>query len=185
MTLREEAEHALEAVPDFKLSELIHYMRFLSECPVTLGKPEGKRGRPRDLWGALEGKIWVADDFDESMELVPKSEIMELREAAGVHEAELKEGQLMILRDEDLKILKNVPVGKWHEVMDFARYLIDSAEKEKSPEIKNTKPYRSGGWVKGEIWLSDDFNDPLEFVSDSEIRALNAMREGKIQEAAV
>ena len=70
MTLREEAEHALEAVPDFKLSELIHYMRFLSECPVTLGKPEGKRGRPRDLPALLKDKIWVTDDFDESMELV-------------------------------------------------------------------------------------------------------------------
>ena len=87
MTLREEAQYALDAVPDFKLSELIHYMRFLSECPVALGQPEKPRGKPRDLWGALKGKIWVADDFDEPMELVGESELKKLREAAGLQEA--------------------------------------------------------------------------------------------------
>ncbi len=84
MTLREEAVHALDAVPDFKLSELIHYMRFLSECPVALGQPEKPRGKPRDLPELLKGKIWVADDFDEPMELIGESELRELREAAGL-----------------------------------------------------------------------------------------------------
>lgn len=82
MTLREEAVIALESVPDFKLSELIHYMRFLSECPVTLGQPDKPRGRLRDLPGLLKGKIKVADDFDEPMELVFASELRKLREAA-------------------------------------------------------------------------------------------------------
>lgn len=82
MTLREEAVIALESVPDFKLSELIHYMRFLSECPVTLGQPDKPRGRPRDLPGLLKGKIKIADDFDEPMELVFASELRKLREAA-------------------------------------------------------------------------------------------------------
>ncbi len=80
MTLREEAIHALEEVPDFKLSELIHYMRFLRDCPVSLGRPEKPRGRPRDLWGAFKDKIWVADDFDEPLELVSSKELRELRE---------------------------------------------------------------------------------------------------------
>ena len=71
----------------------------------------------------------------------------------------------MILSEEDLKVLEGVPAGKWHEVMDFARYLIASSEKEKMPEAKQDKPYRSGGWVEGEIWMSDDFNDPMDFVS--------------------
>ena len=82
MTLREEAMIALESVPDFKLSELIHYMRFLSECPVSLGQPDKPRGRPRDLYGILKNKIWVADDFDESLELVTESELQKLRESA-------------------------------------------------------------------------------------------------------
>ena len=31
----------------------------------------------------------------------------------------------MILREEDLKVLEEVPAGKWHEVMDFARSLTE------------------------------------------------------------
>ena len=81
MTLREEAVLALDSVPDFKLSELIHYMRFLSECPMRLGQTDKPRGRPRDLYGALKGKIWVADDFDEPLELVPESELKAFRKA--------------------------------------------------------------------------------------------------------
>ena len=94
----------------------------------------------------------------------------------------------MILREEDLKVLEGVPAGKWHEVMDFARYLIANSEKEKMTEAKEDKLYRSGGWVKGEIWMSDDFNDPMDFVSDDEMRVLEAMRNNKkeeLQEAAV
>ena len=94
----------------------------------------------------------------------------------------------MILSEEDLKVLEGVPAGKWHEVMDFARYLIASSEKEKIPEAKQDKPYRSGGWVEGEIWMSDDFNDPMDFVSDDEMRVLGAMRDSKrekMQEVAV
>ena len=64
-----------------------------------------------------------------------------------------------------MKVLEGVPAGKWHEVMDFARYLIASSESENVQETEKEKPYRSGGWVKGEIWMSDDFNDPMDFVS--------------------
>ncbi len=94
----------------------------------------------------------------------------------------------MILREEDLKVLAEVPAGKWHEVMDFARYLIASSEKEKVPEAKQDKQYRSGGWVKGEIWMSDDFDDPMDFISPDEMRVLEAMRDSKrekLQEVAV
>lgn len=94
----------------------------------------------------------------------------------------------MILREEDLKVLEGVPAGKWQEVMDFARYLIARFGEEKMPEAKQDKQYRSGGWVEGEIWMSDDFNDPMDFVSDDEMRVLEAMRESKrekLQEVAV
>lgn len=94
----------------------------------------------------------------------------------------------MMLREEDLKVLEEVPAGKWHEVMDFARYLIASFEKGKMPEAKKDNSYRSGGWVNGEIWMSDDFNDPMDFVSSEEMRVLEAMRDSKrekLQELAV
>ncbi len=91
MTLREEVLMNLEQIPENKLSVLLHFMRFLAECPVTLGMPEKPRGRPRDLYGILEGKIWVADDFDEPMELVTESELRELREAANQKAAEVQE----------------------------------------------------------------------------------------------
>ena len=95
MTLREEAVYALDNVPDYKLYELIHYMRFLAECPVTLGMPEKPRGRPRDLCGILKGKIWVADDFDESMELVTESELRALREKANQKATENQETDML------------------------------------------------------------------------------------------
>lgn len=94
----------------------------------------------------------------------------------------------MILSEEDLKVLEAVPAGKWHEVMDFARYLIASSEKERTAEVRKEKQHRSGGWVKGEIWMSDDFGDPMEFVSPDEMRVLEAMRgnrQEKLQEVAV
>ena len=91
MTLREEALFELEQVPDFKLSELIHYMRFLKECPNSLGQPDKPRGRPRNLLGALKGKIWVSDDCFEPMELIPRSEFLALQEKAEKAEALQKE----------------------------------------------------------------------------------------------
>ena len=79
MTLRKEAIHALDGVPDFRLPELIRYMRFLSECPVNLGNTGQPKGKPSDIIGILKGRIWVSEDFDEPMELLSASEIRELR----------------------------------------------------------------------------------------------------------
>ena len=92
---------------------------------------------------------------------------------------------MMILREEDLKVLEEVPAGKWHEVMDFARFLAGRSENDLNTEKKS---YRHGEWVKGEIWISDDFNDPVEFVSPEEMRVLETMRKNKkddLQEAVV
>ena len=91
----------------------------------------------------------------------------------------------MILREQDIKELEKVPAGKWHELMDFVRFLTESA---KADRMRVNKPVRHGEWVEGEIWMSDDFNDPLEFVSPEEMKVLEAVRESKkqeIQEAAV
>lgn len=92
MTLREEAAFELEHVPDFKLSELIHYMRFLRECPVNLGEPEKPRGRPRDLVGILKGKIWVSDDcFTDKLEYVSPEELKMLEELRAQKKVQLQE----------------------------------------------------------------------------------------------
>ena len=91
MTLREEASFTLKQVPESKLSELVHYMRFLCECPINLGEAKKPRGKPRNLAGALKGKIRVADDFEEGFALIPESEYQALKEAAGVRDVELQE----------------------------------------------------------------------------------------------
>lgn len=41
--------------------------------------------------------------------------------------------------------------------------------------MRVNKPVRHGEWVAGEVWISDDFDDPLEFVSPEEQRVLEAM----------
>ncbi len=48
--------------------------------------------------------------------------------------------------------------------------------------MHENKPIRHGGWVDGEIWMSDGFDDPLEFVSPEEMKVLEAMRADKKQE---
>ena len=88
----------------------------------------------------------------------------------------------MTFTPEEMKILEDVPAGKKQELIQFAQFLIDSQSGHAKDE--RVKPVRQGGWVKGEIWMSEDFNDPLEFVSDSEMRVLDAMREPR-QEVAV
>ena len=95
----------------------------------------------------------------------------------------------MTLREEALKAVEDVPECKLPELIQFANFLkISLATSEK----KENKPLRHGGWVKGEIFMAEDFNDPLEFVSEDEMKMLKAMRAQKnvklheeLQEAAV
>ncbi|MBQ3396539.1 MAG: hypothetical protein IJG34_09270 [Synergistaceae bacterium] len=88
----------------------------------------------------------------------------------------------MVLREEDLKVLREVPAENWHILMHLAKYLAEAHTEHESNNMNN--PVRHGEWVEGEIWMSEDFNDPLEFVSESEMHVLDVMREPK-QEAAV
>ena len=82
MTLREEILHDIESVPESSLQLLLQFVRFLRESPVVPAKRERKkRDRPR-LLGVLEGQVWMSDDFNEPMELVPQSELRALQEAA-------------------------------------------------------------------------------------------------------
>ena len=82
MTLREEILRDIENVPESSLQLLLQFVRFLRESPVIPVKREKKkRDRPR-LLGVLEGQVWMSDDFNEPMELVPQSELRALQEAA-------------------------------------------------------------------------------------------------------
>ncbi len=95
----------------------------------------------------------------------------------------------MTLREEALKAVEEVPEYKLEALIQFARFLKEADLTVGVPESKpNSKPYRKGGWVKGEIWMSDDFDDQFEFVSREEMRMIEALRESRkmeLQEAAV
>ena len=94
----------------------------------------------------------------------------------------------MILREEDIKELEKVPAGKWHGVIDFARYLTESHRKAiDSPAKKRERP-RLLGVLEGQVWMSDDFNEPMELVTESELRALREaanLKKAEVQEALV
>ena len=87
----------------------------------------------------------------------------------------------MILREKDLQELEKVPAGKWHEVMEFARAVTEAHKKAINSDKKRDKP-RLWGVLEGQVWISDDFNDPMDFVSSEEQKVLDAMRESKKQE---
>lgn len=82
MTLREEILHNINELPENSLQLLLQFVRFLRESPAPAVKREKKkRDRPR-LLGVLEGQVWMSDDFNEPLELVPESELRALQEAA-------------------------------------------------------------------------------------------------------
>lgn len=84
MTLREEILHNIEEVPESSLQLLLQFVRFLRESPVVPEKPKKKkRDKPR-LLGALEGKVWISDDFNDPMDFVSPEEqrVLEAMRAA-------------------------------------------------------------------------------------------------------
>lgn len=91
MKLREEALMMLEQVPEYKMSELIHFMRFLTECPVNLGEQDKPKGKPRNMSGILKGKIWMSDDFNDKLEYVSKEELHMLEEFRAGKKAPVQE----------------------------------------------------------------------------------------------
>ena len=94
----------------------------------------------------------------------------------------------MKFTEDELAILESIPVGRKQELLQFAQFLKETHEKVvNTPKKKREKP-RLVGALEGKVWMSDDFNDPLEFVSPDEMRVLDAMRVSKrpeLQEAAV
>ena len=94
----------------------------------------------------------------------------------------------MKFTEDELAILESIPAGRKQELLQFAQFLKETHEKVvNTPKKKREKP-RLVGALEGKVWMSDDFNDPLEFVSPDEMRVLDAMRATKrpeLQEAAV
>ena len=85
----------------------------------------------------------------------------------------------MKFTEDELAILESIPAGRKQELLQFAEFLAGKKNPEGATEKKTR---RSGGWVKGKIWMSDDFNDPLEFVSPDEMRVSKIT---ELHEAAV
>ena len=51
------------------------------------------------------------------------------------------------------RVIENLPDNLQKEVLDFASFLY-----EKQPKVKNS---RVAGLHEGQVWMSDDFDDPL------------------------
>ncbi len=82
----------------------------------------------------------------------------------------------MTFTEDEQKILESIPAGKKQDLLRFAKFLKDEHAKVKdAPKKKRDRP-RLVGVLEGKVWMSEDFNDPLEFVSSSEMRVLEAMR---------
>ena len=85
----------------------------------------------------------------------------------------------MTFTDEELKILEDVPAGKKQELIQFAQFLNETHQKAINSGMKKRERPRLLGVLKGQVWMSDDFNDPMDFVSEDEMRVLEAMRTQK------
>jgi hypothetical protein len=55
--------------------------------------------------------------------------------------------------------LQTVPPEKLQQVLDFVEFLAQKYTQ--PPEVQETPQQRIPDLNKGEIWMSDDFNDPL------------------------
>ncbi|MBQ9574040.1 MAG: DUF2281 domain-containing protein, partial [Synergistaceae bacterium] len=85
----------------------------------------------------------------------------------------------MTLREEILHSIDDVPESSLQLLLQFVRFLrecpVVTAKKEKK---KRDRP-RLLGVLEGKVWMSDDFNDPMDFVSPEEAKVLEAMRTAK------
>ena len=57
----------LETLPEALQTEVLHYIEFLSERYAVTHDQMETRPKKRQA-GLLQGKIWMADDFDEPLE---------------------------------------------------------------------------------------------------------------------
>ena len=78
----------------------------------------------------------------------------------------------MTLREEILHDIEEVPESSLQLLLQFVRFLRESpvipAQQKKG---QRNRP-RLIGVLEGQGWVSDDFDEPMELVPESEIRAL-------------
>jgi hypothetical protein len=64
------------------------------------------------------------------------------------------------LTDKILNLIKDLPLEKQKEILEFTEFISNQYHQEKLAENK-AKKKRIAGLYKDKGWISDDFNDPL------------------------
>lgn len=68
-----------------------------------------------------------------------------------------------------LEAISQMPETLKQEILHYAQYLIEkySRNSEEQEELEQPKQKRGGfGILKGKIWMSDDFDEPLEDMKE-------------------
>ena len=70
--------------------------------------------------------------------------------------------------EEVLKVFASMPYSLKLEVLHYAEYLISkhSRNSESVSQLEKPKKKRQAGLLKGKIWMSDDFDEPLEEMKE-------------------
>lgn len=55
-------------LPSDKQSEVIDFIEFLESKTKKSSEVESQDSESRRLYGVLDGKVWMSDDFDEPLE---------------------------------------------------------------------------------------------------------------------
>jgi hypothetical protein len=77
-------------------------------------------------------------------------------------------GKTVSLDEEVLKVFASMPYSLKLEVLHYAEYLISkhSHNSEISVQLEKPTKKRQAGVLKGKIWMSDDFDEPLEEMKE-------------------
>lgn len=70
---------------------------------------------------------------------------------------------------EILQIVSQMPENLKQELLHYAKYLMENYSEninDASSEIEKPKKRNGFGILKGKIWMSDDFDEPLEDLKD-------------------
>jgi len=72
------------------------------------------------------------------------------------------------LNEKVLKVFASMPYSLKLEVLHYAEYLVSKHSHNSgiSVQLETPKKKRQAGLLKGKIWMSDDFDEPLEDLKD-------------------
>ena len=73
MTLQQQAERAIEIMPEEKLKVLLQFAEFLNHSSDFVDVTSFDEQKPTktdrsEMYGMLKGKMWIAEDFDDTPE---------------------------------------------------------------------------------------------------------------------